>query len=71
MADAVTGLKEWFNKLSDLEKRNVVEFLYEGKVMLREGTYVGPRPSQVTRGLHVGPAPSSSVNVCSACGRPW
>lgn len=73
MADPVADMKQWFEKLSDADKRAVVTFLYEGKALLREGQYVGPRPSLVTmtRGLHVGPVPTSSTSVCSACGRPW
>lgn len=70
MADAVSDLKAWFSKLSDTDKKAVVGFLYEGKAILREGQYVGPKPELVTRGLFVGPVPASSTNVCRACGRP-
>jgi hypothetical protein len=73
MAKVVDDLKTWFEKLSREEKVEVVTFLYEGKALLREGMYVGPRPNLVlnTRGLHVGPAPSASASVCPSCGRPY
>lgn len=71
MSKPVDDLKGWFANLSTEDKKAVVTFLYEGKVLLREGMYFGPRPSFVTRGLHVGPAPSASVSTCPSCGRPY
>ena len=70
MPTAVETLNDWFSKLSDTDKRQVVTFLYEGKVLLQKGMYFGPSPNLVTRGLYVGPAPAASTNVCSQCGRP-
>lgn len=72
MADAVTDMKLWFEKLNDTDKRAVVAFLYD-RALLREGQYVGPRPGLVTetRGLHVGPVPVASTNVCPSCGRAY
>lgn len=71
MATAVDNLQKWFTDLDDADRRSVIAFLYDGKALLREGAYVGPRPGLVNKGLHVGPTPASSSNVCSQCGRPY
>ena len=67
---AVENLTKWFDELPSPEKINVVQFLYGGKALLHEGMYMGPRPGSVNKGLFIGPAPSSSMNICSLCGRP-
>lgn len=70
MSRAVDFLRSWFEGLPRDDQREVVRFLYDGKAILEEGVYLGPRPGLVTKGLFVGPAPSSSGSVCQACGRP-
>ena len=76
MSNAVNVLKEWFDNLTREQQEEVLEFLYEGKVLFKEGRYCGPYPGLVTKGLHCGPAPlsmtssSSSRRVCPTCGRP-
>ena len=75
MSTAVENLKNWFDKLVEGQQEEVINFLYEGKILLRKNNYLGPYPGFVTRGLHCGPAPlASSVGpsagkICPACGR--
>jgi hypothetical protein len=65
-------LKEWFAGLDRDEQEEVVEFLYGGKVLLREGKYCGPAPGTVvSKGLYCGPAPAVPVATCPTCGRRW
>ncbi len=70
---ASEDLKKWFDNRSSSEKREVLEFLYAGKVLMTEGMYIGPRPDMVQRGLFLGPAPTSSSSPakCPTCGRPY
>jgi hypothetical protein len=67
----VEKLKTWFDSLPLYQQREVVQFLYGGKMMLNEGLYTGPVPGMVTRGLHCGPAPEEGSSRCHACGRPF
>jgi hypothetical protein len=67
----IVKLKEWFNSLDRSEQEKVIEFLYGGKVLLREGSYCGPAPGTVMKGLYCGPAPSASSATCPTCGKPW
>ena len=69
MGLAVNTLKQWFDKLTDAEKREVLEFLY-GKSLLKKGLYTGPYPGQIQEGLHTGPVPASTAS-CPSCGRPY
>jgi hypothetical protein len=69
MEQAVSAMKQWFDKLTDAEKLEVLRFLY-GRGLLRKGMYTGPYPGQVQEGLHTGPVPKS-VSACPACGRPY
>jgi hypothetical protein len=73
MSKAVDDLKSWFNKLSEADQKDVVTFLYEGKVLVKKGLFVGPNPDVIpySRGLHVGPAPVSIDRACPSCGRPF
>jgi hypothetical protein len=71
MGKAIDDIRIWFGKLPEPDKKEVVEFLYGGKVLVRKGMYVGPDPNLVQRGLYVGPAPPASANVCEKCGRPF
>jgi hypothetical protein len=64
-------LKKWFDELPTSEKREVIQFLYGGKLLLNEGLYMGPRPGAVYKGLFLGPVPSSSTNVCPTCGKSY
>jgi hypothetical protein len=68
---AVDNLTDWFGKLATQDQQDVVKFLYGGKVLLKEGMYLGPRPELVQKGLHCGPIPSSMASTCPTCGRPW
>ena len=74
---APTILKEWFDDLSDVQKLEVLKFVY-GSVFTRktftEGIYCGPPPDMIKKGgLFTGPAPSSTgdSSVCPTCKRPW
>jgi hypothetical protein len=69
MPDAVSNLKEWFNKLSRSEQEEIVRFLYGGKALEIKGLYVGPDPNLVNRGLFCGPQPAPSSSKCPTCGR--
>lgn len=71
MAGPVDSLTDWFQNLTINEKKEVVTFLYGGKVLLRQGDYVGPRPGWITRGLYVGPAPAVGAGTCPTCGKPY
>jgi hypothetical protein len=72
MSKAVDDLKQWFAKLPEDEKREVLRFVYGSKLLVTKGLYTGPIPEQVTtRGLYVGPAPTGSTPACSQCGRPF
>jgi hypothetical protein len=68
--NAVSMLKQWFDKLDASEREEVLEFLY-GKRLLRRGMYIGPYPGQLQEGLHVGPTPASTTASCPTCGRPY
>lgn len=72
MSDAVTNLKNWFDRLERNQQIDVVQFLYGGKALITEGLYCGPVPGLVSKGLFCGPAPTSSVQTgrCPTCGRP-
>lgn len=76
MSEDVKALQRWFEKLSRSRQEEVLEFLYGGEALLREGLYCGPFPHLVQKGLHCGPAPavmtpsSSGRRVCPTCGRP-
>jgi hypothetical protein len=67
---AVDTLKNWFGDLPQDDKKEVVRFLYGGKALISEGTFFGPNPALITKGLFVGTAPISSQRVCTTCGRP-
>ena len=71
MSTNIEKLKDWFDDLPQSEQKEVVKFLYGGKMLLQEGMYLGPHPDSVQRGLHVGPIPSSSSGKCPTCGRPY
>lgn len=70
---AVDKLTEWFDGLDRADKEEVVRFLYggSGKVLLKEGMYLGPPPNAIAKGLHCGPIPTLSARVCPSCGRPY
>jgi hypothetical protein len=67
----VEALTNWFQHLPSRDQRDVVTFLYGGKMLLQEGPYLGPHPGAISRGLHVGEVPPSSGHHCLACGRPY
>jgi hypothetical protein len=77
MNKAVGDLKRWFVTLDASEQEAVIQFLYEGKALVRKGLYFGPAPGLVNEGLYCGPAPqsattaSSSVSRCPHCGKPY
>jgi hypothetical protein len=75
MSTAVKNLTVWFETLSSQEKREVLNFLYEGhsghNILLQEGFYCGPHPRLIKKGLFTGPAPISASSVCEKCGRPF
>jgi hypothetical protein len=68
---AVDNLTDWFGKLPGQDQQDVVKFLYGGKILLKEGMYLGPHPELVQKGLHCGPIPMSTASTCPTCGRPW
>ncbi|MGC2221829.1 MAG: hypothetical protein WA624_05410 [Methylocella sp.] len=68
---AVDRLTEWFDGLERAHKEEVVRFLYGGRVLLKEGMYLGPHPDAVIKGLHCGPIPALSTRVCPTCGKPY
>lgn len=67
----VTDLASWFDRLDANEKEEVIKFLYGGKILLKEGTYVGRYPNAIAKGLHCGPIPRLSANACPTCGKLW
>lgn len=69
---AVEALNIWFNRLSESEKEEVLEFLYEG-ILIKEGNYIGPSKGIILEGLFSGPAPAVSVKteVCPKCGKAY
>ena len=77
MSLPVLKLQRWFDSLDRDEQKEVVNFLYDGDILLQEGLYCGPEPGTVTKGLHCGPVPRSvaatqaSTNVCPTCRRPF
>jgi hypothetical protein len=71
MSTPAEALTKWFDDLSPSEQQEVVRFLYGGKMLMEKGLYAGPYPGTVNRGLHCGPVPSSSANVCPTCGKPY
>jgi hypothetical protein len=71
MSASTDQMQKWFDGLSSSEQQSVVEFLYGGRVLLKEGLYCGPRPGSVQRGLHCGPIPASAANKCPTCGKPY
>jgi hypothetical protein len=73
-----TLLTEWFNGLTDEEKKEILRFLYGSAyrtMKLVEGEYCGPAPDLIKKGgLFTGPSPSmgsSDSSVCPTCGKPW
>jgi hypothetical protein len=68
MPSAVDNLKSWFAKLSDAEKREVIDFLY-GTPTERAKAAQSKDITRFSRGLFLGPAPTSAV--CDRCGRPY
>lgn len=71
---ATQQLQQWFDSLPRGQQEEVVNFLYGGRMLLKEGRYLGPPPGVVVKGLHCGPAPAStgaSGSFCPRCGRPW
>lgn len=71
MSTAIEKLTDWFDNLPSSDQKDVIRFLYGGKILLQEGLYVGPHPGAVYKGLHCGPVPSSGANVCPTCGKPF
>jgi len=71
MNSNVTALKNWFNKLSDDDKKDVITFLYGNEGLMLDGVYCGPKPGIATEGLYLGPPPQSSSDSCPRCGKPW
>lgn len=71
MTTAVHNLQEWFDKLSTADKVEVINFLYEG-VIVHKGSYYGPHPQVLFKGLNIGPKPTAiqSPQVCPTCKRP-
>jgi hypothetical protein len=75
MSNVTETLQTWFTNLPRDQQEEVIQFLYDGKVLFRKGSYYGPMPGLVTKGLHCGPAPQSiSLNrnlttKCPTCGR--
>lgn len=76
MSNAVDNLQEWFDGLSRSQQEEVINFLYGGKAILREGQYFGPYPGLTVKGLHCGPAPLAATvshnvpQICPTCRRP-
>jgi hypothetical protein len=68
MPSAVDNLKSWFDKLSQDDKRRVIDFLY-GTPTERAKAAQAKDITRFSRGLFLGPAPSSAV--CDRCGRPY
>lgn len=77
MSNAVDLLEKWFGELPPVQQKEVVTYLFGGKVIMREGQYFGPFPVPMIKGLYSGPAPlaaavSHSVSrTCPTCGKPW
>lgn len=71
MSNAVNTLEQWFYRLSEHEKIEVIDFLY-GQLALSENHYYGPDPNVIQKGLHFGPKPydTQSTQVCPTCNRP-
>lgn len=71
MSDAVNKLQSWFKGLDKKQQEEILSFLYAGKVLIREGGYIGPSPELINEGLFCGPAPRKTTsNICPSCGRP-
>lgn len=71
MNTAVRNLQEWFDELSADNQQAVIDFLY-GRLVVSRGSYYGPNPQIVTKGLSLGPKPATfqATQVCPTCGRP-
>lgn len=77
MNSPVDTLKGWFYNLPRNQQTEVIEFLYDGPVLLQEGLYCGPNPRFVRKGLFCGSAPNIyaqnviATNKCPTCGRSY
>lgn len=70
MSNVVNQLQSWFKSLSRDDQEDIVEFLYDGKMLIKEGMYVGPHPNVVNKGLYCGPLPQVKIRICPTCGKP-
>ncbi len=72
MKSKVDVFFEWFEKLSEEEKAQIIAAITDNNTLLQRGRYSGPMPVLLNEGRFSGPAPiysSTPKRVCKECGR--
>lgn len=65
----IEKFENWFQNLSDNEKKTLLRHIMKKYLDLSEGYHSGPITFQ--KGLYSGPISSQNQNVCPTCNRPY
>jgi len=68
---SVESFKNWFQGLSELQKKELINYILEtNNQLLNERSFAEPYRGKVSKGLFAGPSPSlHNQNFCPSCGR--